>query len=204
MKRYILFANNNIFKHFRYWDLIQTLINPQDIIVTFNHCLPKNYLFPLLHKDQKIYHFSRQSFNREVPYSGLHIIDQIQDRFDKLYLWPHPDTLKNRENGKKTLEYLKEKTSLDISKISHMTGNHNHQLNKQARQFLRERYNNVTNMSTGMIAYVYINQIKQPEDQIILIGFSHSMNTDKHNYLGEIEYFRIQEEENKCIMIPLK
>lgn len=204
MKKYLLLANNQKLLNFSYWELLNVLLNPQDIIVTFNHCLPKNYLFPLLHQDQKIYHFSRQSFNREVPYSGLHIIDEIQDRFDKLYLWPHPETIGNKENSEKANNYIKEHTSLDTSKVSHMAGNHGHKLSKEARQFLRERYNNVSNMSTGMIAYVYLHQIKQPEDQIVLIGFDHTMNLEKHNKLGEIEYFRIQEKENKCIMISLK
>lgn len=204
MKKYILFANNAKLLTFNGWSLIAALVNPQDIIVTFNHCLPKNLLFPLLNKDQKIYHFSRQSFNREVPYSGLHTIDKIQDRFDKLFLWPHPNVLNKKEHDQTTLKYLKEKTSLDISKISHMTGNHNHQLSRETRQFLRERYNNVTNMSTGLMAYIYLNQIKQSEDQMILIGFDHTMHQEKHNQLGEIEYFRLEAENNKCIMIPLK
>ena len=203
MQKYLLFANNNKLLNFQYSNLLSLLLNPQDIIVTFNHCLPKNILFPHLSKDQKIYHFSRQSFNRAIPYSGVHIIDEIQDRFDKLYLWPHPENIGNQENSEKANKYLKEKTTLDLSKIQHMTGNHNHQLTQQARQFLKKRYNNITNMSTGMIAYIYIHQIKEEQDQIILIGFDHTMNVNKHNQLGEIEYFRKEKEQNRCTIIEL-
>jgi len=203
MKKYLLFANNNKLLNFKYSNLLSLLLNPQDIIVTFNHCLPKNILFPHLSKDQKIYHFSRQSFNRAIPYSGLHIIDEIKDRFDKLFLWPHPSTIGNKENSEKANKYIKEKTSLDINKISHMTGNYGHQINKDARQFLKERYNNNSNLSTGLIAYCYIRQIKEEQDQIILIGFDHTMNLDKHNKLGEIEYFRKEEEEGRCHLIQL-
>ena len=204
MKKYILFANNNKLLNFKYSNLLSLLLNPQDIIITFNHCLPKNIIFPHLPKYQKIYHFSRQSFNREVPYSGLHIIDEIQDRFDKLFLWPHPTTITEKEEKKEKINnYLKEKTTLDLNKIQHMNGNHSHTLTQQGRQFLRERYNNKTNMSTGMMGYIYIRQIKSPEDKIILIGYEHTMNKEKHNFLGEAEYFLKEKEQGNCHMIEL-
>lgn len=194
MKKYILFANNNKLLNFRYSNLLSLLLNPQDIIVTFNHCLPKNIIFPHLSKNQKIYHFSRQSFNREVPYSGLHIIDEIQDKFDRLFLWPHPSTI-DKDKKEKINQYIKEKTNINIEKLEHMPGNHNHPLSKQARQFLKERYNNKTNISTGMMGYLYVRQIKNPDDQIILIGYEHEMNKEKHNFLGEAEYFRKEAEQ---------
>ena len=201
--KYLLFANNKDLINFKYSYILLSFLNPEDIIVTFNHCLPLNTILNKINH-QNIYHFSRQSFNRQIPYSGLDIVDNNKNKFTKIFLWPHPESIGNKENTKKVREYLKSHISLQVSDICHMPGFGRHQLTEETKKFLAGCYTGNTNLSTGLVGYLYIHQIKKPEDEIYLIGYSHSMNIDKHNWEGERDFFTQEQEKGRCRMIPLK
>lgn len=200
--KYLLFANNNDLIHFKHKYILLNFLNPEDIIVTFNHCVPMDCIIKTIdHKN--IYHFSRRSFNMTPPYSGLHYIDDNKHLFKKIFLWPHPDSLGDDPDKQPIREYIKEKTSLQPNEIHHMPGFGNHILTKHAKDFLSTRYNNVINLSMGLIGYLYIQQTKRPEDEIFLIGFTHHMHSEKHNAPAERDFFIIEKEKGLCRMIPL-
>ncbi len=173
-------------------------ITDEDIIVTFNHCWPINNLSIDNYKNK--YHFSRRSFNRSIPYSGLQIISEIKDRFNKIFLYPHPEAISGKHK-KPTVDYINSKTNLLISEISHMPGFGKHYLTKETRKFLSSRHNKVSNMSMGLIGYLFIKQQKKQDDNIYLLGFTHQMNKNKHNALGEKEFFLQETDQNLCHII---
>jgi hypothetical protein len=197
--KYLLFANNN--------ELNESACNNidldlNDILVTFNHAWPINHLNIFKNNtDNKIYHFSRRSFNRKIPYSGLHIIDDLQNKFEKIFLYPHPNAIGSSLKKKEVLNYLKDKTNLSTQDIQHMPNFGSSANVKEARQFLSQHFNKIRNLSMGLIGYLYIQQIKKPDDKIILVGFTHKMNNNKHNAQGEKAFFHNQQEKNLCQII---
>jgi hypothetical protein len=56
-------------------------------------------------------------------------------------------------------------------------------------------------MSMGLIGYLFIKQQKKQDDNIYLLGFTHQMNKNKHNALGEKEFFLQETDKNLCQMI---
>lgn len=84
-----------------------------------------------------------------------------------------------------------------------MNGFSANSITKSARQFLSQRYNKITNLSMGLIAYLYIKQTKKDLDEIFLIGFTHLMNKDKHNPDGEKDFFDQEIKDNICQIISL-
>lgn len=200
--KYVIFANNTKLKEYRQIDVIAKFIHKEDIIVTCNHCLPMNYL--LEHTECKtIWHFSRCAFNTKIPYSGINLIDANKKVFERIYCWPHPDVIADKENKEKVLKYLEEQTSFVTSDFSHMKGFAAHQITKDAKKFLGSRYTKNTNLSTGLSAYLYIKQIKDDADKIYTVGFEHKMNLEKHNWEAERDYFRIEKEKGICTPIDL-
>lgn len=196
--KYFIFANNK--------DLSDTLdipISADDIAVTMNHCLP---LENILQKYTNIntYHFSRRSFNKTIPYSGLHIIDQNRHKFQKIFLYPHPLSIGNKKQKKEILQYIQQNTSFKANDFYHMHGFASNENTIKTRQLLMSNYNKITNFSMGIVAYLYIHQIKQSGDEIYLVGFTHSMNRTKHNADGERDFFLNEKDMGLCQMIPLK
>lgn len=196
--KYFIFANNKKLNN----DL-DIPISPDDIIVTMNHGL---LLENILQKytNINIYHFSRRSFNKTIPYSGLHIIDQNKHKFQKIFLYPHPLSIGDKKQKKEILQYIQNNTSFQPTDFCHMSGfgsNHN---TIRTRRFLMDSYNNITNLSMGLVAYLYIHQIKKPSDEIYLVGFTHSMNRTKHNADGERDFFLNEKDIGLCQMISLK
>jgi len=201
--KYFLFANNKSIHDNNYYDIILNFYNSDDIIVTFNHCLPLKHILQDPVK-RNIIHFSRNSFTRPIPYSGLHILDIHKDVFQKIFLWPHPDSIPNAELKVKVLEYLKTQTNFKTSDISHMPGYSTHQSTRDLRTLFLNSYNKVPFLSTGLVGYNYLHQIKNPEDEIFLIGFTHSMDLNRHNWEAERDFFAEEKEKGKCRMITLK
>jgi hypothetical protein len=200
--KYLIFANNtNLIKSDGNNSILNSL-NKEDIIVTLNHCLPlQTILYNIEHKN--IYHFSRRSFNKKIPYSGLQIIDKIKHKFNKIFLYPHPEAIGSKQNKKKALNYINTETSFSISDFCHMPGFNKNQITKEARFFLSERYNKITNLSMGLISYLFIKQTKRESDQIYLINFTHTMNINKHNAEGEKDFFTQEKGSGLCQMIEL-
>lgn len=200
--KYVIFANNTKIKEYKQLDVIAKFIHKEDIIVTCNHCLPMDYLFAKT-ECKTIYHISRCAFNTKIPYSGLPIINANKKIFDRIYCWPHPDVISDRDNKAKALNYIQEHTSFVTSDFSHMKGFAAHQITKDVKNFLSKRYNKNTNLSTGLVIYLYIKQIKEENDRIYTVGFEHHMNKEKHNWEGERDYFQIEKEKGICHAIDL-
>jgi hypothetical protein len=190
---YFLIANNNVLLKEPFYK-----IEDNDIIVTFNHGRP---LFEtnLLQKENKtIYHFCRRSFNKKIPYSGINQINSIKDKINKIFLYPHPESIGNKKQKEKIYNYITNNTNINISEISHMQNFGKNENTKRARQFLRERHNKISNMSMGLIGYLYIHQTKKEQDSVYIVGFSHQMNTNKHNPEGEKDFFDSEVEKGLC------
>lgn len=200
--KYLIFANNKDLTISNQYKTILQFIDEEDIIITLNHCLPLNTIFADL-KHENLYHFSRRSFNLKIPYSGLNIINANKDKFKKIFLYPHPESIGDSELKIKVMDYINNNTSFKITDIDHMPGFGKHSLTQQTHEFLEQRHNQKKNMSTGLISYIYIKQIKKPEDKIFLIGFTHQMNINFHNNDGEKEFFAKEEELGLCKMIKL-
>lgn len=189
---YFLTANNgSLSKDFCY------RVENNNIVITFNHGWPL-FETDLLEQNKIIYHFCRRSFNKKILYSGINKIDNIKDKINKLFLYPHPDSIGNKDQKEKIYNYIINNTNIKIAEIYHM-----HDFGKsintiQTREFLRQRHNNVSNMSMGLIAYLYIHQIKKEEDSVYIVGFSHQMNTTKHNPQGEKDFFDLEVEKGLC------
>jgi hypothetical protein len=190
---YFLIANNNLLSKNFYSN-----IEHEDIIVTFNHGWP---LFEtnLLQKENKtIYHFCRRSFNKEIPYSGINKINNIKEKIKKIFLYPHPESIENKEQKEKVYNYITNNTNINISEICSMQNFSKNENTKSVRRFLKERHNRVSNMSMGLIGYLYIHQIKKEHDSIYILGFSHQMNNSKHNPQGEKDFFDSEVEKGLC------
>jgi len=172
--KYILVANNKAIDKTFY----KSIENTNDIILTFNHGWPL-FNTQLLLQNNQIYHFCRRSFNRKIPYSGLVYINKIKHRLQKIFLYPHPESIGNKEQKNKVFKYIKEHTSLKIKEIQHMHNFGKNPNTQKTKQFLKSIYNNVSNMSMGLIGYLYIQQIKKDEDGVFIYGFSHQMNKKK-------------------------
>jgi len=200
--KYVIFANNKKLKEYKQIDVIGKFIHEEDIIVTCNHCLPMDYLLDKT-ECKRIYHFSRCAFNTKIPYSGLPIINANKKIFTRIYCWPHPDVISNKENKKKAMDYIKSETSFVTSDFSHMRGFGTHQTTIDAKEFMKKRYNKNDNLSTGLVAYLYIKQNKSDDDMIYTVGFEHQMNKDKHNWEGERDYFQMEKEKGICRAIDL-
>jgi hypothetical protein len=208
--KYFIFANNKDLEKYNPTNLLN-FIYPEDIIITLNHGLPHSTIFknaPNIQIDrlnkQSMYHFSRRSFNRKVPYSGIKVIDPLKSKFKKIFLYPHPESIGDINTRAKITNFISEETSFSIEEISHMSGFSSGHHSKRARKFLSSKYNKTTNLSMGLIAYLYIHQIKNATDNIILVGFTHEMNKNKHNANGEKDFFNKECEDNLCRMISLK
>jgi hypothetical protein len=208
--KYFIFANNEDLKLYDPINLFN-FIYPEDIIITLNHGLPHNTIFKNtsdMYLDrlsrQKMYHFCRRSFNKKIPYSGIKVIDAIKSKFEKIFLYPHPKSIGDISTKTKINNFISEETSLNIEEISHMSGFASGYHSKRARKFLSSIYNKTTNLSMGLIAYLYIHQIKHKSDEIILVGFTHTMNKNKHNADGEKDFFIKEHEEDLCRIISLK
>jgi len=194
MHNYIIVANNKNIKN----NFITNLSNP--IIITLNHAaiLCENKI-----DNNIIYHFSRRSFNKKIPYSGLKNIEQIKSKLEKLFLYPHPESIGNKKQKQKVINYINHNTSINISNISHMSGFGKHQYTKEARYFLRNTGNNISNMSMGLISYLYIKQIKDKRDGVYIYGFTHQMNKNFHNPVGEKNFFNKEIEKGLCQRLEL-
>jgi hypothetical protein len=196
---YIIFANNNTIKNYD----ILNLINNDTILVTLNHGLPLEQILSYNLKI-KIYHFLRRSFDKKIPYSGLNIANNYKDKLDKLFLYPHPSSVSDPNIKHKIFSYIKNHTSLDIKNINHMIGFNDHKYTKEARSFLSKRYNGITNLSMGLISYLYIKQVKEDYSTIKLVNFTHSMNINKHNADAEKDFFQNEKNKGLCELIKLK
>jgi hypothetical protein len=45
---------------------------------------------------------------------------------------------------------------------------------------------------------LYIHQTKKEQDSVYIVGFSHQMNTNKHNAQGEKDFFDLEVEKGLC------
>lgn len=190
--KYFLIANNSLLSKNFY-----SKIHEKDIVVAFNHGWPL-FETDLLEQNKIIYHFCRRSFNKKILYSGINKIDSIKDKINKLFLYPHPDSIGNNSQKEKVYSYITNNTNIKIAETHHMY-NFGKSINTiKTREFLTQRHNNVSNMSMGLIAYLYIHQIKKEEDSVYIVGFSHQMNATKHNPQGEKDFFDLEVEKGLC------
>jgi hypothetical protein len=190
---YFLIANNHLLSKNFYSNT-----QDGDIIVTFNHGWPLFETNLLQQENKIIYHFCRRSFNRKIPYSGINKISNIKEKINKIFLYPHPESIGNKKQKEKVYNYITNNTNINISEISHMQNFGKNENTKRARQFLRERHNKISNMSMGLIGYLYIHQTKKEQDSVYIVGFSHQMNTNKHNPEGEKDFFDSEVEKGLC------
>ena len=63
------------------------------------------------------------------------------------------------------------------------------------------KYPRFKNMSTGLITYHYIKNIKHTDDRIVLVGFTSQVNKYFHSSSWESRFFRQEVEKGCCELI---
>lgn len=189
--RYILIANNK--------RLNQNLINKahiqnEDTLVLFNYMWPF-YNFDCIKEHPKKIFIGRQRPIKpetiKFPYAGIDLVKQHEDRFEKIIFHSHPKFLSDNHEHKKRFQDGIDLYNFDSEKIDYLEP-----ISNGNRK--RTKYPSGKNMSSGLIAYDYFQQIKTKNDSILLLGFTSELARSFHNDNWEVNYFRKQIENKKC------
>ena len=182
MKYYLL--ANNIDIQDSHIDQIELKDN---ILILFNYMIPMK--FDKIKTYSKKYLFCRiianvdKVSNIEAQYAGLGMGYDLIEYFQKIFLYPYPEDSRlysNLQLNHTIFSSIDEKVA-DLKKIS--------------------RYPKYKNMSTGFIVYNYICDIKNINDEIILVGFNSDINKNYHHPNWEAKFFRDQVQKKKCRII---
>jgi hypothetical protein len=142
---------------------------------------PKKYLFCRLLGDDQI------TSPLMAPYAGLEMLGEYGDLFEKIYMYPCPETL----NEQKFENYTKHIQNFNIECID----------DKVSNLKIDSRYPRYKNMSTGFIVYDYIKKNKLKNDSIVIIGFTSDINRNYHHPNWEGKFFRNELYNKECVEI---
>lgn len=189
--RYILVANNKKLNS----DMLKKLEldSKNDILIFFNYMWPF-LTFEKLRNHPRKYYIGRQRPNKpetqHIPYAGIDIAKEHEDKFEKIIFHSHPDHMKVSEHQiilKKAIDSF----NFDPNKLDKL---------EPVSDGIRKAigYPKGKNMSSGIIAYEYIKRIKELHDDILLLGFTSELAKKFHNDDWEATYFRSQIKKNIC------
>ena len=209
--KYLLFANNTKLKKISSdYNLLRNFysslpeIQDEDMIMTFNHALPMTTVFPDL-KHPNIHHLSRVNYKNHFGYSGINVISNFKGKYKKVYLTPSFRAA--RKLNKKDIEsQINKKTNFKVKDFDHLKElSQSSTLMKECRTFLRSIDSHKRNLSTGLVGYLWVKTISNPNtDEIYLIGYDMQMNYSHHNPLAETEYFSNEFDKGYLNFIDLK
>lgn len=189
--RYILIANN---KRLNQDTINKAKITNDDCIIVFNYMKPF-YDFPIVHNHPNKIFIGRQRPIKpatvDFPYAGIDLVREHQDKFKKIIFHSHPKFFSDNNENKQRLQKGIDKYNFDPNKLDHLEP-----VSNQTRK--RISYPEGKNMSTGIIAYDYFQQIKNPEDTVLLIGFTSELARSFHNDNWEVVFFKKQIETKQC------
>jgi hypothetical protein len=188
--RYILVANNtNI-------DNEISLLNEEenDNLILFNFLQPF-FKYEKLRNFKNITVMSRKRSSRTTPlssvYAGLEEIQAHQDKFNKIIFHKAPETY-GTELRQACIDALREFKFLNSPKTTYINADH-------FKRIIGFRSNKA--LSSGLIAYTYCKLNKNPEDKIIIIGFTSAIALRFHEVDWEKDYFKQELIRGNCYLI---
>lgn len=197
MNYYLIANNRKISKN----TLIEINNDSSGCLVMFN------FLYPLsIHKDllnnKNIIYISRQissfldSYKKNIknifPYAGMLLAKEYQKYFKKIIFHSYPDYLS--EPRKSLYSNFINDMNFDKHKLGMLEP---YSLNIRNKI----KYPLGKNMSTGIISYMYFNQIATSNDKIILVGFNSDVSKKHHNDIFEKNFFLSEINNKKCSII---
>lgn len=189
--KYVLIANN---KRLNQNLINQAHIQPEDTLVLFNYMWPFFNFDCIKEHPKKIFIGRQRPIKPETikfPYAGIDLVKQHENKFEKIIFHSHPKFLSDKHQHKQRFQNGIDYYNFNPKKIDYLEpvsyGNRK-----------RIGYPEGKNMSTGIIAYDYISQIKKTNDTIMLLGFTSELARSFHNDNWEVNYFNHQIKTNKC------
>jgi hypothetical protein len=189
--RYVLIANNKKLNS----DFINKieLDAKNDILIFFNYMWPY-FTFEKLRNHPRKFYIGRQRPVKEetkhIPYAGIDLVKEHENEFEKIFFHTCPDHMKKSENYD-MLKNAVDSFNFDPNKLDCLEP-----ISNGIRKDIG--YPKGKNMSSGIIAYEYIKRIKEPHDDILLVGFTSELAKKFHNDDWESNYFRSQIKRNIC------
>lgn len=189
--KYILIANNKQLTS----QIVDSLtVDQQDIVVFFNYMWPY-FQFDKLKSFQNNIFIGRQRPIKpetvKFPFAGIDLVKQNEDKFQKIIFHSHPKFFSDSSETKKRLQDGIDLYNFDPKRIDYL---------EPVSNGIRKKigYPKGKNMSTGIIAYNYFQEIKNKQDEILLFGFTSELARSFHNDSWEVNYFTNQIKQNKC------
>ena len=189
--RYILVANN---KKLNSQIVDELSLDPQnDILIFFNYMWPFFTFEKLKNHPRKFYVGRQRPIKTETlktPYAGIDLIKENEHLFEKIIFHSHPDFMQSSKN------YESLKSAIDAFNFDPTKQDTLEPISNGIRKEIE--YPKGKNMSTGIIVYEYVKRIKEPHDDILLLGFTSELAKKFHNDDWEATYFRSQIKKNIC------
>jgi uncharacterized ubiquitin-like protein YukD len=192
--KYILVANN---KRLNANLINKANIEKDDVIIVFNYMWPFFNFDTIRDHPNKIFIGRQRPIKPEtinLPFAGIDLVKEHEDKFQKIIFHSHPKFLSDKNEHKQRFQNGIDYYNFNPDKIDYL---------EPVSHGNRKRigYPQGKNMSTGIIAYDYITQIKKNTDTILLLGFTSELARSFHNDNWEVNYFRDQIKKNKCLAI---
>jgi hypothetical protein len=189
--KYVLVANN---KKLTEGIVDQLKLEKDDIVILFNYMWPFFNFDVLKNHPNKIFIGRQRPIKPEtvrLPFAGIDLVKEHEDKFQKIIFHSHPKFLSDKNEYKKRFQDGIDLYNFDPKKIDYLEP-HSSQTRK------RIGYPKGKNMSTGIIVYDYCHQIKNKQDDILLLGFTSELARSFHNDSWEVNYFTQQIKNHKC------
>lgn len=186
---YILVANNENID-----DEIKKLeIEERDEIILFNFMTPF-YKYEKIKNSKNITVLSRKRSNRTEPlhevYAGMREIKENYEKIKTIIFHQNPSEYRPKIK-KACIDALREFGFLHSNKLKFInTKNYKKSINFDGRA-----------LSSGLIAYLYYKIIKEKNDKIILVGFTHSIAKKYHDPVFEKNFFEEEIKNKKCFTL---
>ena len=173
MKYYII-ANNTKIKE----ESIDKLeLDGTNKVVLFNYLWPLRFSKILDYPNKICISRKNSNFERPEKYANIEQIRIDQDIFTEIYFHPHPSHMS--EKGSETYQKAIDNYTFDKDKLKIID----------------------KNISTDIIAMEYFSEIKHPEDEIVLVGFTSTLSNKYHNPQWEKLYILNQINQNRFSFI---
>lgn len=189
--KYILVANN---KRLNTNLINKANIKKNDVVIVFNYMWPFFNFDAIRDHPNKIFIGRQRPIKPEtinLPFAGIDLVKEHEDKFKKIIFHSHPKFLSDKNEHKQRFQNGIDYYNFNPDKIDYLEpvsqGNRN-----------RIGYPQGKNMSTGIIAYDYFQQIKNTNDDIVLLGFTSELARSFHNDNWEMQYLHGQIKKNKC------
>jgi len=188
MKYYIIANNTKITEE----SIDKLELDGINKIVLFNYLWPLRFSKILDYPNKICISRKNANFERPEKYANIEQIGIDQDIFTEIYFHPHPSHMSDKcsETYQKAIDnynFKKDKLKIIDKNLSNIRSKIGYPLGK--------------NISTGIIAMEYFSEIKHPEDEIVLVGFSSALSNKYHNPQWEKLYILNQINQNRFSFI---